>query len=323
MSYTLTQVVSPGKTYKLQLNQGVTGEAVDIWNASPFNLDTYGFGSPHSSTIMAGIGDRRYARSGNAGFINITANDDASIGGSGVVKVDVYNQGDIVPPGSFPVTIPTQKVQSQVTVANQLINSGFTPPTEVITITPSGQASPTFDVKNSGDITMATWDGTTYKVVEQILSTPSPLIQFMGDSVEISATGVFRQLLGATTVNGGGSGTASVYQWHQGTRKLLYIVFNTFNNGNVNQDITIPQAFTTFLTMRLQLSSGPLIEVISGGVSQSLNEITGVGVNGWTVTANSTGVHNRSESSGNVACDHIRVLAGVTSAVGFLIMEGI
>jgi hypothetical protein len=127
MSYKIVQQVSPGVTYNIQLNQGILGDTVEVWNGTPFDLDYYGFGSSGTMVLVAGTGHVFKADAFNVGKIQITPVNNNNVSGTGVVNIVVYNKGDIVPEGRiFPVAIPTQVVSATVSTVQTLSNEGST-----------------------------------------------------------------------------------------------------------------------------------------------------------------------------------------------------
>lgn len=135
MSYKVPPIQPvPGQQYSISLNQGVNAIAIDFWNATPFDIDYSGFGVMSDTTIIAGTGMRYFAKDFNTGSIKIVANNNTGSTSTGVINITVYQVGDTIPQGQFPVTIPVQQVNAIVSGVQTLSNEGDTVGTEIIDI---------------------------------------------------------------------------------------------------------------------------------------------------------------------------------------------
>jgi|SRR6266487_5251618 len=78
---------------------------------------------------------------------------------------------------------------------------------------------------------------------------------------------------GSVVLNGGTSGTATLYQVVQGTFKYTLIVLNNFRTAGAAQQITLPTAYTFGAYIRT--SEGESMSVRSGGSDQTVRVMTG------------------------------------------------
>jgi hypothetical protein len=122
------------------------------------------------------------------------------------------------------------------------------------------------------------------------------------------------------TVNGGTSGTAIGYQMLQGTMKIVQVIENNFRTAGANQDLTLPVAFVAQVFI---ISSGTVtLNLLAGGVAQTVNITTALAAGGGTVTSQNDFGSN-SFGNSNAAIDTIRFKSGAGSAhTGSLILFG-
>lgn len=210
MSYKLTQAITPGTSYKLPLKYGLTTQAVDVWNGTPFDLDYRGFGVLDTVVQPAGVGMRYLRAGGNEGDIQLLGVNNNAISGTGVVNITVYDQGDIVPAGKFPAYIPVQVVQAKVSSVSQLINDGNAVGTSIIESTPLGASGSCWSYNNDGTGFIAVdIGGTPTKVIQTAAA--DPLLTLGASTHNTENLGNFK-VDGTTTLTGNTteSGTLSV-----------------------------------------------------------------------------------------------------------------
>lgn len=200
MSYKIVQQVSPNVTYTIPLTQGINTDMAEVWNGTPFDLDYYGLGSLSETIVVAGTGRRFNASDGNAGQIIITPINNNNVSGTGVVNIMVYNRGDVIPPGTFPVAIPTQTVQAKVSSVNTLSDEGRAVGSETIDIGDTN-FSKLIDIFNDGH---GIWNVDQSNVKHQVLlwsASGNPLvIGQSGDTVPFNGAVTIAQTLGITGV---------------------------------------------------------------------------------------------------------------------------
>lgn len=150
--------VSPGQNYKITIQNPGIVEAVKLTNGSQFDLTASGFGLTGQTTIPAGLEYMLYAEDNQQGFINFMPIDNLNVGGQGVVNATGYLVGEELPKGSWPVTVPAQRViasqfAGQV-IATNLVNTGNPLGQNVIQVQPAGDSNNTFTLDTSGNTTI-------------------------------------------------------------------------------------------------------------------------------------------------------------------------
>jgi len=135
--------VSPGVAYNNILQNAGAIQAIKLTNGTQFDLTFQGFGTPGTSVIPAGLEYMLHASDGNSGYINFIPVDSLGVGGSGVVNAVAYFQGEDLPQGQWPATVPAQRVilpaGAGAVVADHLINT-----------TSVGSASPIINIEETG-----------------------------------------------------------------------------------------------------------------------------------------------------------------------------
>src|SRR6266699_347690 len=132
MSKKIVVSVTPGVAQNVPLNQGLTAKVIDISNGTPFELDYHGFGVSGDIVLSAGLMYRFFREINNDGFVRILAVNNNNVNGTGVVNITVYDVGDLIPEGTYPVTVPVQVVQATVTSLPFLDNEGNAAGTQII-----------------------------------------------------------------------------------------------------------------------------------------------------------------------------------------------
>jgi hypothetical protein len=84
--------------------------------------------------ITAGTMVRLHQEVLNTGQFSILPVNNAGVSGTGIVNVTVYFVTEKVPPGKFPVSIPTQTVKANVSSVTTLSNEGAAVGAEIIDI---------------------------------------------------------------------------------------------------------------------------------------------------------------------------------------------
>lgn len=127
---------------------------------------------------------------------------------------------------------------------------------------------------------------------------------------------------GSTVLNGSTAGTATLYQFLNGTLKLVVVYENGFRNGGgAAQTIAIPTPFTTSFKWWTG-DSNPLTFVGSSS-SRTANIITALAAGGGTITSQTT-VNSHSFGAVNAAVDTVSFNSGEASAhTGTILMVGV
>lgn len=184
--------LTPGTPVRIPL-QNISGViAAKLTNGSPFDLSVTGFGFQGVGTVPAGTEYMLDASVENSGTINILPVNNVGVSGNGIANLDVYIQGEKVPVGTWPITVPPQTVQAKVSTVTTLINDGNTNGTQIIESSPVGQASTT-SVTNDGLWVLKTL---VAGALHQFLKT-----QNVGNLLQLGQAGDVAEVLGALTVD--------------------------------------------------------------------------------------------------------------------------
>lgn len=183
MSTTTTVVISANATQKISIPNWAAISTMIVSNSTQFDLIWAGFGVQGQIDIPAGHQWKFEASVYNSGTLTVTAQDNLNVGGSGPVSITSFLIGEPIPEGSWPVTVPAQRVITPVSgsvVATNLVNQGN-----------PGSGTPVIDVAQSGstgDQLFADNQGNFY----------------IQDYVSSVLTTIFR------TIAGGGAGTVDL-----------------------------------------------------------------------------------------------------------------
>jgi hypothetical protein len=159
MSYNIGPItLTPGVASNNLLQNSSAIQAVKLTNGSQFDLQFTGFGTSGASVCPAGLEYMLRATDGNDGYLNLFPIDSLNVGGQGVANLVVYFQQDKLPTGTWPATVPAQRViassfAGQV-IATNLVNVGNSLTQNVIQISPAGDSGNTFSVDNAGNVTI-------------------------------------------------------------------------------------------------------------------------------------------------------------------------
>ena len=125
----------------------------------------------------------------------------------------------------------------------------------------------------------------------------------------------------AVTLSGGSSGTATLYQWLNGTVKSVIVRFNNFKTAGSAQNLVLPTPFTTCAQWRT--SQTGTFSLTLSGTAQNLGIITALSASGGTVTIQTTAA---GYSIGDIGSgfDTIKFAASdSTGRFGQLVLRGI
>ncbi len=150
MSQTITISAVPGQQINQSLPATSKVSVVDLANGTPFDLTYSGFGCPDQMVIEAGLKVRLYHEVLDTGKMSILPVNNVGVAGTGIINVTAYFVTDKVPPGTFPVAIPTQIVSAKVSTVTILINDGSAAGTQIVESTPAGDASSAVSLLNTG-----------------------------------------------------------------------------------------------------------------------------------------------------------------------------
>lgn len=128
----------------------------------------------------------------------------------------------------------------------------------------------------------------------------------------------------AVVINGGTSGTATLYQDCTGTIKRVLVVENNFRTAGAAQTIAIPVPFTAKFWVRTGFIDR--VQFLSSGTAQSVNVMTAFGASGSAIgsTAGATTVFGFAIGECLHPCDAISWPAsGAAANNGMILLEGI
>lgn len=356
MSQKFVIPVTPGKPVNQQLPGLAPIQAVDIANGTPFDLDYMGLGSADITVIPAGTMNRFYAKTFYSGVANILPLNNNNVQGTGVVNLVAYYMTENLPPGTFPITIPTQVVQATVSNVQTLSNESSSLGAEIIDIGTVNN-SRLWDIFNNRFTISIEIGGVKHTILQGSL-TGNPLqlgqsgdiAEFLGSVNIDTALTIFgagtglevknNELVdGQLTVSGspallagtGGTnvnGTSGNYTWKTAIwgpdLKILTIGFANYIN-NVGTNFTLPSNFARGMFYCGGLGDATnTIQLKLNGVVTNVEVITGFGSGtGGGTTANNVASIFRN-TFGNVPASLNQVFVGTTTgaANGSFIMIG-
>ena len=152
MSQVIPLAVSPGTQINQQLQNPGTIIAIKLTNGTPFDLTIWGFGSKGQMIVPAGLEYMLHADVESSGTLSIMPVNNNNITGTGVVNLNIFYQGESLPSGQWPVTVPTQIVQAKVSTVTNLVNDGSSVGTQIIESTPAGASGSTISILNDGTV---------------------------------------------------------------------------------------------------------------------------------------------------------------------------
>lgn len=122
-------------------------------------------------------------------------------------------------------------------------------------------------------------------------------------------------------VTGSVSGTATLYQYQQGTVKKGIVYWANYKSGAA-QTLALPVAFTTGALAQTGETQGQTIEFLSGGSPVTLSVLTTLNPTGGTETSEGS-IKAWSSAQIRTAFDTIRLTFTGSNASGYMIFEGI
>lgn len=238
MSRKIVQVVSPGVTYSIPINQPSNAQAVEVWNGTPFDLDCYGVGTQAALVLPAGTGHLFYTRDYNSGQIVIVPQNNNNVNGTGVVNIVIYDMGEIIPSGRiFPVTIPIQPVIVSPPITTINGNGGGT--AKIYQTIEQSTIKITFILFTSFNNNNAAQD-LLLPVAYTMFAQVSDVISGLAGRLQYVSSGVVQNLTMVTGVNA--SGWIGTVQTIQNTGSLAF-VYTGFDTVRTFQETTAYSGF--------------------------------------------------------------------------------
>lgn len=194
--------VSPGVPTNNILKNAPAIQAIKLTNGTQFDLQFFGFGTAGGSTCPAGLEYMLHASEGNDGYINLLPIDSLGVGGSGVVNMVVYLLGEDLPKGSWPATVPAQRVITPTgagaVVADHLINTGnAASASAIISIQEAGATGQQLFADNQGNLIDSQYVGGVLTTLFRIIAGAANAT----DNVLISDALHVAHILGLLTVD--------------------------------------------------------------------------------------------------------------------------
>ena len=155
MSTTTNIAINAGATTKVSIQNFASVATIIFSNSSQYDIIWSGFGVQGQIDVPAGQQWRFDASTYNAGQIIVTAVDTLNVGGTGPLSITSFMQGEPVPQGVWPVTIPAQRVITPLAgsvVATNLVNQGnVASGTPVIDVAQAGSTGDQLFADNQGN----------------------------------------------------------------------------------------------------------------------------------------------------------------------------
>lgn len=147
--------VGVGTTSRILLPHVNAIQAMKLSNGSPFDLNISGFGG--ETVVPTGTEYMLYAEVQNTGYINIYSVNNLSMPplSTGIVNMVVYYEGEKLPPGVWPISIPAQVVTASVDIAQQVVSDGYAPGTHVVEAQESGSPGSNVLIDNQGNFNIS------------------------------------------------------------------------------------------------------------------------------------------------------------------------
>jgi len=127
--------LTSGQSVSIPVSNPNRVSCIELYNGTPYDLTVSGYGVQGGGTIIsAGLGHRLFGEIHNSGYLNMTAVNNTGATATGVVNLIFYEANEKLPPGQFPVTIPSQIVSAKVSGVQTLTNETSTDGAEIIDI---------------------------------------------------------------------------------------------------------------------------------------------------------------------------------------------
>lgn len=223
----------PGQGQNIQLPNASNIQAVLLSNKSSYDLIVDGLEESGPRWHTAGTENLYVVAGHSAGKLSLSVYNNANISNppSSIALGTIYLKGEKLPPGSWPVSIPTQTVSATVSnvQAQTLVNDGNAQ-TTIIESTPSGATSSTISIDNEGNVTIKSINGSTVVPLLQLIAGASPAVKLFTSGYQVEALGN----LWADGFAGASSGIYSNNGAYYGTDGTNTIIQATGTTGTGN-----------------------------------------------------------------------------------------
>jgi hypothetical protein len=269
-------VLVPGIQQQLSLINIPNIQALKVTNGTPFDITYSGFGTRGNSIIPAGLEYMLYAKFQNSGYLNLLAVNNAGVSGNGVVNVVLFDTGEELPPGVWPVSVPTQTVSANVSTVQTLSNESATSGTLVIDMGIIGNTA-LIQMFNDGHGNWYVLQGSVLHKAITVSTTGNPLqLGQAGDTVEvlggllIDGVGNALAVTNGATISGTGVSALNV---PNGDVATLGVRTNDYGDSAGNDGMVITPGSTTRI-----LSAGQVVIQVPGGSTRVTISSTSVGI---------------------------------------------
>jgi len=185
--------LTAGQSVSIPVSNPNRVSCIELYNGTPYDLTVSGYGVQGGGTIVAaGLGHRLFGEIHNSGYLNMTAVNNTGATATGVVNLIFYEANEKLPPGQFPVTIPSQIVSAKVSGVQTLTNETSTDGAEVIDIG-TVSINKLIDIFNNHFKLSVEIAGVEHKVIVGSLT---------GNPVQIGQSGDTTEVLGNLTTDG-------------------------------------------------------------------------------------------------------------------------
>lgn len=294
--------ITAGSTVLAKINNPTQMQAIRVSNKSSYDLSANGFGINGQEWLAAGVEYMLYASRGNQGYISFTAFNNANLSPppAGVVLITEYFVDEKLPHGQWPVSIPAQIVQGNLSVTT-LKNDGSVAGTSIVEATVSGDVSSAVNLTNDGTLTLgdAAHSGSLSVAKVKLFDNTNTAQDFAyilgatndntivsnsnhdilhlannaaADVMTLNGTNFLVNVLGildistssggySTGTNGSVSGTINIYQPLTGAIKVVLLKWNNYQDAGTH-NFSIPSPFSFGCIM---LNGGIGNSVVGGG----------------------------------------------------------
>jgi hypothetical protein len=201
MSTTTNITIAAGSTQKISLLNWASVHTVIFSNSTQYDIQWSGFGVQGVIDVPAGQQWKFESSVYNAGQVIVSAIDNLNVGGSGPISLSSFSSGEPVPQGTWPVTIPAQRVITPLAgsvVATNLVNTG-NPVQDVINVSEQGSPGYNLYADNQGNFTVAEYYNsvltTLFRVIADVAAGLGNTNVLIGDATRQS------EVLGAFKVD--------------------------------------------------------------------------------------------------------------------------
>jgi len=239
------------------------------------------------------------------------------------LDIVVYFRGE-TPSSTSPFGL-TRQVASTVVNAVAVTNTGFPAGTPIVSGQPAGDTNFPTLIYNSGS---AIFGDSLHSGSVQVLDTGGNATSIQGPNIQLfnNSGGFLEIALSSVSVNGGVSGSATLWQDFQGNIKRTLILLNAFRTGASAQQLIFPTPYTAGCFIRVgntgTSATNAGISLLNGASLQNMQlfvTLSATGNAGTTATSIFSGTNGECES----AFDRVQFQAsGTVGHTGFIEIVG-